>query len=195
MQGCGSRCTGWCRTGPGTAAASSAPGTGRWSSYRVQCWKERPTFVIRRKLKSDGSDKPDGDRPGGTHGLLKVGDGAVVQHHVTRDVQGDQVGQTLDEDRQDLPGHLELGIPSALPGNIQVSGEEPGERRDTKNGFIIITTCFFMLNVLENASGKSQGNKLLIILKVYQETFPVSNQRELKGFLKDHNLRKENQLL
>ena len=61
--------------------------------------------------------------PGPPHGVFDVGDGAVVQHDVARDVQGHQVDKALGDGREDLPGHLELGRAPALSGNVQMPGE------------------------------------------------------------------------
>ena len=56
--------------------------------------------------------------------LIHLGDAAVLQDHVARDVQGHQVPQLLHKEAQHLASQLELVVAGeAVSGDVQVSGD------------------------------------------------------------------------
>ena len=70
--------------------------------------------------------------------LVHLGDAAVLQDHVARDVQRHQVPQLLHKEAQHLASQLELVVAGeAVSGDVQVSGDWSGGHRselDTGRG-------------------------------------------------------------
>ena len=65
-----------------------------------------------------------GSPPGLPCFLIHLGDAAVLQDHVARDVQGHEVPQLLHKEAQHLAGQLELVVAGeAVSGDVQVSGD------------------------------------------------------------------------
>ena len=108
--------------------------------------KHKPTLLI--KLINDttyeSTVRVAGGLPGPPHGVFDMGDGAVVQHDVSRDVQGHQVDEALGDGRQDLPGHFELGRAPALPGNVQMPGERMDEMLSSQYIYVYIYSDLFL---------------------------------------------------
>lgn len=62
--------------------------------------------------------------------LVHLGDAAVLQDHVARDVQGHQVPQLLHKEAQHLASQLELVVAGeTVSGDVQVSGDWSGGHR------------------------------------------------------------------
>lgn len=123
-QGYVSHCRGSCHISPETAGASSAPAKGRCCSCKVQCWKREEQLGKNVGLDLKKHTWVYCHPPWSTHCFFKVRDCAVVKHDVTRDVQGHQIDQTLDNGRQDFSGHFEFWGSPALSWNIEVSGKQ-----------------------------------------------------------------------